>query len=139
MWFSCLVWFTLPLQAGPHKGEVKTALDGAHVDVNCESLDDFDEQELITKMQACWFLFCAGTGTGAESLCWYCALLTLIANIVVPDQIMATQIASWLLDGNKFERHVLICKTFLPQAGQECLAQRMRTSDFPSHHPVSDR
>jgi len=37
---------------GSHKGAVKGALDGAHMDILCESMDDFDEQALMTKMQA---------------------------------------------------------------------------------------
>jgi len=37
---------------GPHKGDVKDALCGAHLDVVAESLADLDEQILITKLQA---------------------------------------------------------------------------------------
>jgi len=51
MWAPLGVSVLKRAKAGPHKGEVKKALDGAHVDVSCESLDDFDEQELITKLQ----------------------------------------------------------------------------------------
>jgi len=42
---------------GSHKGAMKGALDGAHMDLLCESLDDFEEQGLMTKLQA---------GTGAH-------------------------------------------------------------------------
>jgi hypothetical protein len=37
---------------GSHKGAMKGALDGAHMDLLCESLDDFEEQGLMTKLQA---------------------------------------------------------------------------------------
>lgn len=35
-----------------HKGDVKSVLTGAHLDVIVETLDDLDEQALITKLQA---------------------------------------------------------------------------------------
>merc|ERR1712107_776163 len=37
---------------GSHKSDVKAAITGAHLDVTVESLDDLDEQGLITKLQA---------------------------------------------------------------------------------------
>jgi len=37
---------------GSHKGEVKAALNGAHLDVTVENLDDLEEQRLIEKLQA---------------------------------------------------------------------------------------
>jgi len=37
---------------GAHKGAAKAAMDGAHMDILCESLDDFEEQGLMTKLQA---------------------------------------------------------------------------------------
>eukprot|EP00928_Gymnodinium_smaydae_P056328 TRINITY_DN39724_c0_g1_i1.p1 TRINITY_DN39724_c0_g1~~TRINITY_DN39724_c0_g1_i1.p1 ORF type:complete len:333 (+),score=98.74 TRINITY_DN39724_c0_g1_i1:69-1067(+) len=35
-----------------HKGDVKNAIEGAHLDVVVESLDDLDEQTLVQKLQA---------------------------------------------------------------------------------------
>merc|ERR1712048_709856 len=37
---------------GSHKGAMKCSLDGAHLDILCETLLDFDEKGLIKKMQA---------------------------------------------------------------------------------------
>jgi len=37
---------------GSHKGEVRAAITGTHLDLTVETLDDLDEQTLITKMQA---------------------------------------------------------------------------------------
>jgi hypothetical protein len=39
-------------KAASHKGDVKDALSGAHIDVAVESLKDLDEQALIGKLQA---------------------------------------------------------------------------------------
>jgi len=37
---------------GSHKGAAKGAMDGAHMDILAETLDDFEEQALMTKLQA---------------------------------------------------------------------------------------
>lgn len=37
---------------GAHKGDVKAVLTGAHLDINVESMEDLEEQNLITKLQA---------------------------------------------------------------------------------------
>lgn len=37
---------------GSHKGAMKCSMDGAHLDILCETLLDFDEKGLIKKMQA---------------------------------------------------------------------------------------
>jgi len=37
---------------GSHKGAAKQAMDGAHMDILCETFDDFEEQALMTKLQA---------------------------------------------------------------------------------------
>jgi len=37
---------------GSHKGDVKHALDGCHLDIVIEKPDDLEEQDLVTKLQA---------------------------------------------------------------------------------------
>lgn len=37
---------------GSHKGDVKETLSGAHLDITVETLEDLDEQVIITKLQA---------------------------------------------------------------------------------------
>jgi len=37
---------------GSHKGAAKQSLDGCHMDLLCEAKEDFDEQALMTKLQA---------------------------------------------------------------------------------------